>query len=491
MNQLHDAARAGSVEATAFILSQGSIGVNQGDPEGRTPLIIAAIRGCSSVVRVLLDSGANTSIEDKNGFTALTASAIQGHPAVTKMLVEAGADLEWATWSIATPLHRAAHEGHLAVMRVLLEAGANPDSRGPNGETPLFCAAFDGRVQVVRELLHGNADPLLTTIKQGFGVVPLDSASLEGHSDVVRELIQQVGIQGCGGSTGGVHSLTLAAQEGHTNIMGMLADVGVTDTCSALVSAAAGGHEGPVKFLLEQANKSKTPGEGEVAYVDTPNTYGQTPLLGGIESCSPRVVRLLIDAGADTTSAVRVAPPRGHVPFFDTPLAFIDLNHREIINEKCDREEDLYGLEAIRSLLLRVGAVHATSWLWPGNAPLSTRAPENTKTRRAKTGSTSLTVMLPILRRRATRRAVFLAALFRCVVSVSESFAFIHRSWLYRYLAAFHSVLPSKGYNLVFSNNTFKPPTTQKHWDFLCSLRFPLCIHPNSEKEGSKNRSVL
>lgn len=66
-NRLHHAAHCGSVEGTLALLSQESINIDQGDPEGVTPLMFAAVKGSSRVVRILLSRGANTSYSQGQG----------------------------------------------------------------------------------------------------------------------------------------------------------------------------------------------------------------------------------------------------------------------------------------------------------------------------------------------------------------------------------------------------------------------------------------
>lgn len=420
---LHRAAILGSKEKTVVILSHGSIDINQqAEPAGCTPLMFAARGGHSPVVRVLLNKGANLSIiEFDDGSTALHFSAEEGHFAVTAMLVGAGADLE-AVSKGSTPLCAAAMRGQREVMRALIAAGADPDSRAAaDGETPLFAAAGKGHVLAVKELLRANADPLLTTranqIPGGVRTVPLDTAAKHGRSDVVRELVQQVGIEGCGGSTGGEFALGAATMYGSVEIMSMLMDAGVCETaCVALVHAAAGSHEGPVKFLLQKnRNVRKRTKGAEIAYVNCADNDGYTPLFASILSCSPRIGRMLLDAGADATSAVLLTTETGEVIFNDTPLAFTSYRIQKMV-DKGAPEKKVQRVEATRRMLVRADSVHAVSWLWPVDIPVVTHAATE-GLRSTGATSSSLTVMLPIMRRRASSRGVFLATLFRYVVA--------------------------------------------------------------------------
>lgn len=125
---------------------------------------------------------------------------------------------------------------------------------------------------------------------------------------MVRALIQQLGIEGCGGQGRGLQALS-TAEFGHADIMAMLVDAGVVDTGRALVAAARWGNERNVKFRLEQQQQHPG-GIVGTAHVNAVKFNGWTPStasIEGIRSCSPKVVRLLVDAVEDTTLAVR--PP--------------------------------------------------------------------------------------------------------------------------------------------------------------------------------------
>ena len=69
---------------------------------------------------------------------------------------------------------------------------------------------------------------------------------------MVRELIQVCGIEGFGGSSGGVHVLQAAVANQHVDIMELLTRNGVVDTGTALITAIDL-RELPVKFLLHTA----------------------------------------------------------------------------------------------------------------------------------------------------------------------------------------------------------------------------------------------
>lgn len=117
-------------------------------------------------------------------------------------------------------------------MRVLIEAGADPNSRGLDGSTPLYITVQKRDVDATKVLLRARANQLLTNTNplSGGACVSLDVAVENGHSEVMDELIQEFGIEGCGGVSGGVDALRWAAVKQHAEIMHMLTNPGVVDT---------------------------------------------------------------------------------------------------------------------------------------------------------------------------------------------------------------------------------------------------------------------
>eukprot|EP00903_Cladosiphon_okamuranus_P019965 g18347.t1 len=150
------------MEGVMALLSGGSIDIDQGDPKGTTPLMVAASWGHLSVVRMLLNRRANVSIADEGGYTALHFSAHYRHLTVTVDLMKAGADLDAGAWEGNTPLFLAAYAGHSQyswssidkegirelisprVVRLLAEAGADTASAFRVTITPGGMVDFNG-----------------------------------------------------------------------------------------------------------------------------------------------------------------------------------------------------------------------------------------------------------------------------------------------------------------------------------------------------------
>ena len=408
----------GSADGVSSLLSTGNVDIDGADDAGSTPLMLASFKGYSPIVSVLLDNGANLSLTADNGGTALHAACQGGHLTVCKMLVEAGANLEAACCESCTPLNVAARDGHSEVMIMLIGAGANTNTQDSDGMTPLFKAAMGGHVNAIKVLLGVGADPLLTNKdpKTGDNFTPLDVAARNGHCEVVRELVHQVGIEGCGGASGGVEALKFAAMNDYADTMTTLTEAGVVDTGTILGHAVAVGREASVKFLLQQ--KEEETSDGKAAYANFRESCGFTPLLlatgfAGVSSPSPRMARMVIDAGAD--AALRLTGSSLNLTPLELTTGMLRTKKTVITGEDLT-EEELHKLEGLRRLLLRVEAVHAVSWLWPADIPIAAVRTTEAASRRAGKTSTPLTRMLPLLRRRARRPRLLLDALCRWVV---------------------------------------------------------------------------
>lgn len=136
---------------------------------------------------------------------------------------------------------------------------------------------------------------------------------------------------------------------------------------------------------------------------------------------------MLVDAGADTTSTVRVRNSIGQVILDHSPMAcpVVSPDERNVLGGRATNER-LRRLEAIRRLLLQVEPVHAGSWLFGSSSSSSSdvgslgdaAAGKGTaeRGRNAKAASTQqLAMMVPMMGRRARKRGVLRPALSRWV----------------------------------------------------------------------------
>lgn len=111
--------------------------------EWRTPLMLAAKRGHSEVIKVLAAAGADTEYHSGNGLTPIMEAASakrnsESHAAAVGSLIEAGADVTKENYRNGnTALHYAAVTASLEAGKLLVAAGANFKAENHEGYTPM------------------------------------------------------------------------------------------------------------------------------------------------------------------------------------------------------------------------------------------------------------------------------------------------------------------------------------------------------------------
>jgi hypothetical protein len=121
-------------EVLKAVLEQHDIEARGGYSE-RTALMMCYRN--ATLVRWLLDRGADIAAKDRYGNTALHTAARYGTREVMLLLLARGASPTQKTPSGNTPLHSAADERNLAGVKVLLARGVAVDAKNRQGLTPL------------------------------------------------------------------------------------------------------------------------------------------------------------------------------------------------------------------------------------------------------------------------------------------------------------------------------------------------------------------
>jgi ankyrin repeat protein len=170
LSPLHHAVRQGHVEATLALL-QGGADIDQPIGDNTTPLLMASLNGQWDLASILLERGADPTIESSAGATPLYAVL----------------EREWeprSSYSHPTE-HQQQETSHLEMMENLLEAGADPNARlnrhlwymeytfgvlrgsGINlkGATPFWRAAYALDLAAMRMLASYGADADIRTMK--------------------------------------------------------------------------------------------------------------------------------------------------------------------------------------------------------------------------------------------------------------------------------------------------------------------------------------
>lgn len=153
--------------------------------------LLAALRGDdTTLVRQLLDGGADANARDENGASALMYAAFYASDAKTlTALIDRGADVNAANANGSTPLMWAA--GRTDKMRVLIERGAALSAATKGGMTPLLTAARVGNVDGLRLLLGAGANRH-DKDKNGTGLLQISQAASDPE---LRRLVESAGVR--------------------------------------------------------------------------------------------------------------------------------------------------------------------------------------------------------------------------------------------------------------------------------------------------------
>ncbi|KAL2825756.1 ankyrin repeat-containing domain protein [Aspergillus cavernicola] len=240
-------------------------------------LAFAASRGYEEIVRLLLDGGADPNAVGRTGQAPIYGAALRGSEGLVTMLLEAGASAETRDRALIS----AAERGHDNVVALLIKSGAEHITDNL-GHSALSQAARSGHTLVVRRLLEGVAD--IKTQCNNFDEL-LMQASRHGHVDIVKLLLENGADPTCSDQNG-YTALSIAVHLGYSRI----------------VMALLGGGKAPVPWKRPRY----------LQYIDTPDSYGRTPLYFATKYGSIEIVRLLLSQGS---TAIHTAAHSGHTPF--------------------------------------------------------------------------------------------------------------------------------------------------------------------------------
>ncbi|KAK7938792.1 hypothetical protein WMY93_002118 [Mugilogobius chulae] len=222
---LHAAACEGHKAVCGVLMEQGSmVRVGEMDIEGRTALILAAQEGHVSTVRLLLDRRCPIDHRAYDGHSALSAALLEEQTEVAELLMRRGADTDVRDAEGRPLLYLLVLEGRLEMATLLLEKGGVPlESKDAEGRSALHVACWQGLTEMVNLLLKHSANP---NAQDSEGRPPLHSVAWTGHSQVGRKLLETPGVDIDLCCNQRATALSIAAQEGHVNIVAMLLDKG-------------------------------------------------------------------------------------------------------------------------------------------------------------------------------------------------------------------------------------------------------------------------
>jgi uncharacterized protein len=308
---LHWAVRTNDVETTDLLLAAGAH-ANVSNRYGVTPLWLAASNGSAVIVEALLKAGADVNTAMPQGETVLMTAARAGNPDAVQALLVRGADVNAREDGLGeSALMWAAAENRAEVVKLLIAHGAAVDGRSkaltydkdrfglegvltilPRGSwTPLMYAARQGSVDATRVLAEAGANLNLTDPE---GTTALGRAIVNWHYDVAGLLVEKGADPNIPDVAGMAALYAVADMDTLGEIYGRparkLSDK--LDAVDLVKMLLAHGANPNARLKGPALQKNHTPGEGSL------NT-GATPLMRAAKGGDYRVMRALVDGGAD------------------------------------------------------------------------------------------------------------------------------------------------------------------------------------------------
>ena len=206
----------------------GGVSIAERDPEGRTPLHLAAAQARDPAIAAeLLRAGADSALTDEEGRRAIHIAADEGQaPGILSYLAIWGSDIEaelpggqrcgWLPFGgrcATVPLHlAAARVDGTEFIAALLAAGADPDLRDADGRSALQRAA--GKASDERSvalLLQAGASE---DIADSGGFTPLHEAAKrrDGAPEIIAVLLEAGASADAGDSEGSTPLLVAASR---------------------------------------------------------------------------------------------------------------------------------------------------------------------------------------------------------------------------------------------------------------------------------------
>jgi len=139
---IFEATSIGATETVNQLLDKNPELLNSFSSDGFTALGLASFFGHLTIVKLLLDKGANPNVVSNNPFkvTPIHSACATSSFDIVELLIKHGADVNSKQTKGVTPLHSAAHNGQTKLSKLLIDNGAEINARMENGETPLFMA---------------------------------------------------------------------------------------------------------------------------------------------------------------------------------------------------------------------------------------------------------------------------------------------------------------------------------------------------------------
>ncbi|XP_043331081.1 fibronectin type 3 and ankyrin repeat domains protein 1 isoform X2 [Cervus canadensis] len=187
---LHRAVNVNDEDLLVHILQGGNVKVDVPNKFGFTALMVAAQRGYTRLVKILISHGTDVNLQNGSGKDSLMLACYAGHLDVVKYLRRHGASWDTRDLGGCTALHWAADGGHCDVIEWMIGDGCEVDVVDAGSRwTPLMrVSAVSGNREVASLLIDAGAD---VNVKDKDGKTPLMVAVLNNHEELVQLLLDR------------------------------------------------------------------------------------------------------------------------------------------------------------------------------------------------------------------------------------------------------------------------------------------------------------
>jgi ankyrin repeat protein len=311
---LHQAIEKDEIVKARDFIDDGA-DVNAPDPEGESPLHLAAALEDDEVARLLLSHGARVDAQDPHGNTPLHVAARHGNDLLVVDFLRHGADVNATNALGETPLHVALLEldteeadgtepkeldGEkanspelLVVARTLISAGADLNATDLEGRSALLVAAGSGdedSADLVAWMVAKTGDP---NRADAAGSTPLHLAVQNNRKAVVSALLRN-GARVNATNDLGQQPLHLARGEGIAKLLvAKGADLGARDRQGETPLATIAGHGG-----FDVVEQMVILG----ADINAKDSLGRTPLHHAVLECQRGAAAALMARGANVNA---------------------------------------------------------------------------------------------------------------------------------------------------------------------------------------------
>ncbi|XP_043357781.1 ankyrin repeat domain-containing protein 35 [Dermochelys coriacea] len=197
--KLFEAVERGDVGRVSVLASRKTARPTKLNALGQSAFHLAASKGLTECLTILLSHGAEVNEKNDDGSTALHLATIACQPQCVKVLLQHGANEDCVDGENRTPLHWAASSGCASSVLLLCDQEAFLDVTDNNGCTPLMIAAGGNHPAICCQLLQRGASGDLTDKDQKTALIlacessSVESAKLLVSSGVDLSVVDRTG----------------------------------------------------------------------------------------------------------------------------------------------------------------------------------------------------------------------------------------------------------------------------------------------------------